>query len=97
MVFMFLSVNRIAGKLELAWTYLEKAHAGRLSLHTPSVTIEDIDRMEEQIKSIFTTGFWSSSVGSKNTVPIFIVGMMRYYEPDSDSDSIYFTTKSIYS
>lgn len=83
---------RVAGKLEVAWTYLEKAHAGRLSLHPPSVTIEDIDRMEEQIKSIFTTGFWSASVGSKNTVPIFIVGMMRYYGPHSES--VFFTIKS---
>ena len=77
------SVLRIAGLLDLAWTYLEKAHLGRLSLHAPSVTIEDIDRMEEQIKTIFTTGFWSTSVGSRNTVPIFIVGMMRYYGLDS--------------
>jgi hypothetical protein len=74
---------RTAGLLDLAWKYLEKAHTGRLAAQSPSVTLEDIDRMEVQIKSIFTTGFWSPNVGSKNTVPIFIVGMMRYYGPDS--------------
>ena len=76
-------IARTAGLLDLAWKYLEKAHTGRLAAQTPSVTLEDIDRMEVQIKSIFTTGFWSPTVGSKNTVPIFIVGMMRYYGPDS--------------
>jgi hypothetical protein len=77
------SIVRTAGLLDLAWKYLEKAHTGRLAAQSPSVTLEDIDRMEVQIKSIFTTGFWSPNVGSKNTVPIFIVGMMRYYGPDS--------------
>lgn len=76
-------IVRTAGLLDLAWKYLEKAHTGRLAAQSPSVTLEDIDRMEVQIKSIFTTGFWSPNVGSKNTVPIFIVGMMRYCGPDS--------------
>ena len=69
--------NNVGGNLDLAWKYLEEAHRIDKMTKTDKVSISDLLSGAENIKKIFTTGFWPTGLGSTSNVPVFIVGMMR--------------------
>ncbi len=60
----------------LAWKYLSIAHEYELSIrpkYDPNVSREQL----RHIKNIFIPTFWIKGIGSKSTLPIFVIGMMR--------------------
>ena len=70
--------NIIGGNLDLAWKYLEEGHRIDRMTKTDKVSSADLLSGAENIKKIFTTGFWPAGLGSPSNVPVFIVGMMRW-------------------
>eukprot|EP01041_Mallomonas_annulata_P013383 gene13383-28372_t len=65
------------GEQDLAWRYLEQAHAMQKRKFTTFDEPLD-DSKTESILGVFKEGFWPSPpVGLDSMVPVFIVGMMR--------------------
>eukprot|EP01036_Dinobryon_divergens_P036186 gene36186-47054_t len=65
------------GEQDLAWRYLEQAHAMQKRKFTTFDEPLD-DSKTESILGVFKEGFWPSpAVGLDSMVPVFIVGMMR--------------------
>lgn len=75
----FWALYHAADKAELynlAWKYLGIAHEYELSIrpkYDPKMSREQL----KHIKNIFIPTFWIKGIGSKSTLPIFIIGMMR--------------------
>lgn len=65
------------GLLKLAWKYLEEAHRMDRVNKPDVISGDDLLLGAENVKKIFTNGFWPTGLGSTSDVPVFIVGMMR--------------------
>lgn len=59
-----------------AFEHLQTAYKNKMSLLPPWQKGSELARIR-QTKSIFTSGFWPSYVGSETRIPIFIVGFVR--------------------
>ena len=75
----FWALFHAADKAELynlAWKYLGIAHEYELSIR-PKYDANISREQLRHIKNIFIPTFWIKGIGSKSTLPIFVIGMMR--------------------